>query len=240
MLLMRLIDGQYTKIPFYGIPRMTAWLRSEGHEVNHKRVERLMGKMGIRAIYPKRNVSKATEEHTKYPYLLKDMKIDSPNKAWASDITYIPLRRGYIYLVAIMDWYSRYVLSWEISNTLDVNFCLEALEKALHVGTPEIFNTDQGSQFTSHAFTSCLLDNAIKISMDGKGRAMDNIFIERLWRSVKYEEVYLHDYETVLDAVKGIGSYFGFYNHERFHQSLNYETPATWYFGKKQAGLVLN
>jgi putative transposase len=219
---------------------MTAWLRNQGHEINHKRVERLMGKMGIKAIYPKRNLSKSTEEHKKYPYLLKDIKVDCPNKAWASDITYIPLHRGYIYLVAIMDWYSRYVLSWEISNTLDTNFCLEALEKALQVGKPEIFNTDQGSQFTSNAFTSCLLDKDIKISMDGKGRAIDNIFIERLWRSVKYEEVYLHDYETVPDAVKGIGSYFGFYNYERFHQSLNYETPATWYFSKQQADFVLN
>jgi putative transposase len=219
---------------------MTAWLRNQGHEINHKRVERLMGKMGIKAIYPKRNLSKSTEEHKKYPYLLKDIKVDCPNKAWASDITYIPLHRGYIYLVAIMDWYSRYVLSWEISNTLDTNFCLEALEKALQVGKPEIFNTDQGSQFTSNAFTSCLLDKDIKISMDGKGRAIDNIFIERLWRSVKYEEVYLHDYETVPDAVKGIGSYFGFYNYERFHQSLNYETPAKWYFCKKPAEFILN
>lgn len=219
---------------------MTKWLREQGHIVNHKRVERLMAKMGIKGIQPKRNLSKPSKEHKKYPYLLRNVEITHPNHVWSTDITYIRLRQGYLYLVAIIDWYTRYVLSWEISNTLDTEFCISALEKALTKGKPEIFNTDQGSQFTSLAFTSALEDRNIQISMDGKGRAIDNIFIERLWRSVKYEEVYLKDYETVLDAIRGLNSYFEFYNNERYHQSLNYLTPASVYYKEAQTGISLN
>ncbi|HOV85945.1 MAG TPA: IS3 family transposase, partial [Syntrophobacteraceae bacterium] len=229
LMLMRLIDEHYTRFPFYGSPRMTAWLRSEGYGVNHKRVERLMRQMGIQGVCPRRNLSKGCDGHRKYPYLLAGLTVDHPNQVWCSDITYIRLVKGFVYLVAIMDWYSRFVLSWEISNTLDTHFCMESLERALLRGTPEIFNTDQGVQFTSAAFTSRLLDEQIRISMDGRGRAFDNIFIERLWRSVKYEEVYLKDYETVMDAVTGIGSYLDLYNHERLHPSLGYRTPAEVY-----------
>jgi putative transposase len=223
---MRLIDEQYTRMPYYGSPRMTAWLCRQGYQVNHKRVARLMRVMGIQGICPKPNLSKAGEENKKYPYLLRDLEINFPNQVWCSDITYIRLLKGFVYLVAIMDWYSRYVLAWEISNTIDAQFCVHALNKALKIGTPHIFNTDQGAQFTSDAFTSRLLEANIQISMDGKGRVFDNIFIERLWRSVKYEEVYLKDYRTVLDAVNGIGRYLDLYNHERLHQALNYHTPA--------------
>lgn len=189
-----------------------------------------MHKMGIQGIYPKRNLSKASCEHKKYPYLLRGFKIDHPNQVWCSDITYIRLANGFVYLVAVMDWYSRFVLSWEISNTLDTYFCMEALEKALQQGKPEIFNTDQGPQFTSKLFTSRLEDEQIQISMAGKGRAFDNIFIERLWRTVKYDEVYLKDYQTVYDAVTGIGNYFPVYNYERLHQSLDYKPPAEIHF----------
>ena len=230
LVLMRLIDEQYTRFPFYGSPRMTAWLRREGYPVNHKRIERLMNKMGIQGVCPKKNLSKGCDEHRKYPYLLGGLMIDHPNQVWSSDITYIRLLKGFVYLVAVMDWHSRFVLSWEISNTLDAHFCMEALERALLKGRPEIFNTDQGVQFTSSSFTSRLMGEKIRISMDGRGRAFDNIFIERLWRSVKYEEVYLKDYETVMDAVTGIGSYLDLYNHERLHQSLGYHTPAEIYF----------
>jgi len=225
LLLMRLIDEEYTRHPFYGVPRMTEYLMKQGHSVNHKRVERLMREMGLEGICPKKNLSRGKEGHRIYPYLLRGLEVSYPNQVWCSDITYIPLLSGFIYLVAIMDWYSRYVLSWEISNTLDTHFCLDALEKALRYGKPEIFNTDQGSQFTSEAFTGRLQSEAIKISMDGRGRVFDNIFIERLWRTVKYEEVYLKDYETVYDALVGIGDYFPFYNYERPHQSLTYKTP---------------
>lgn len=227
--LMHLIDEQYTRFPFYGSPRMTAWLCREGYEVNHKRIERLMRKMGIQGVCPKKNLSKGCEQHRKYPYLLAGVTVDHPNQVWCSDITYIRLVKGFVYLVAVMDWYSRFVLSWEISNTLDTHFCTEALERALSRGKPEIFNTDQGSQFTSDSYTSRLLEKKIRISMDGRGRAFDNIFIERLWRSVKYDEVYLRDYQTVMDAVSGIGSYFDLYNYERLHQALNYRTPAEVY-----------
>jgi len=231
LLLMRLLDEEYTRHPFYGAPRLTDWLCRQGHHVNHKRVERLMRKMGIEGICPRRNLSKSTEEHVKYPYLLRGLKIEYPNHVWCSDITYIRLPMGFLYLVAVMDWYSRYVLSWAISNTLDTTFCIEALNKALAQGKPEIFNTDQGSQFTSKMFTSRLERDVIAISMDGRGRVFDNIFIERLWRSLKYEEVYLKEYETGYDAVACIGNYLKFYNHERHHQSLNYMTPASVYFG---------
>jgi putative transposase len=210
---------------------MTAWLRREGHIVNHKRIERLMRIMGIQGLCPKRNLSKTSEQHKKYPYLLRNLAIDHPNQVWCTDITYIRLSKGFVYLVAVMDWFSRYVLSWEISNTLDTQFCLDALNKALHKGKPEIFNTDQGSQFTSCLFTSRLEDEHVKISMDGRGRVFDNIFIERLWRSLKYDEVYLKDYQTVYDAIMGINNYFQTYNDERLHQSLNYCTPFEIHFG---------
>lgn len=230
---MRLIDEQYTKTPFYGVPKITGWLRNQGYRVNRKRIARLMSKMGISAIYPKRNLSKASAEHKKYPYLLREVEINRVNQVWSTDITYIRLRKGFIYLVAIIDWHTRYVLSWEISNTLDTHFCITALEQALKKGKPEIFNTDQGVQFTSHIFTSRLENEGIKISMDGKGRAIDNIFIERLWRSLKYERVYLNDYETVYEAIGDIDDYFKFYNHERPHQSLGYKTPAAAYLPSK-------
>lgn len=191
--LMRLIDQQYTRHPFYGSPRITAWLRAQGLGVNHKRVETLMPVMGIAAIYPKPNLSRKDSKHKVYPYLLRDVSVRRVNQVWSTDITYIPLARGFVYLVAIIDWHSRYVLSWEISNTLDVGFCLSALAQALEVGSPEIFNTDQGSQFTSHIFTARLESAGITISMDGRGRAFDNIFIERLWRTVKFEDIYVKD-----------------------------------------------
>ncbi len=227
---MRLIDEEYTRYPFYGIERMTAVLRRGGHTVNPKRIRRLMRLMGLEAIYPKPNLSKPVKEHKIYPYLLRGVTIDRADQVWSTDITYIRLNRGFIYLVAIMDWFSRYVLSYAFSTTLDKDFCLEALRDALKVGTPEIFNSDQGSQFTSDAFTGILQEARIAISMDGRGRALDNIFVERLWRNVKYERVYLHNYETVREAVRDIEGYFDFYNNERPHQSLNYQTPAEVYF----------
>ena len=224
--LMRLIDEQYTRTPFYGWPRMTAHLRRQGFEVNHKRVQRLMGKMGLQAIYPKRRTSIAAQGHKVYPYLLRNLAITRPNQVWSADITYIPMVRGFMYLVAIMDWYSRYVVTWQLSNTLDELFCLDALDRALAQGQPDIFNTDQGAQFTALAFTSRLERAEIRISMDGRGRALDNVFIERLWRSVKYENVYLYEYAVVPELEKGLHEYFTFYNHERLHQSLSYQTPA--------------
>lgn len=236
--IMREIDEIYTRMPFYGVPRMTAELIRRGYQVGEKRVRRLMKEMGIRAIYPKPNLSKPGKAHLIYPYLLKDVEIRMRNHVWSTDITYIRMNRGFIYLVAVMDWYSRYVLSWEVSISLDVEFCIEALEKAFREGIPSIFNSDQGSQFTSEAFTGRLLERGIKISMDGRGRAYDNIFIERLWRSLKYEEVYLNDYETIADARLGIGRYFELYNHERLHQALEYETPASVYFGRKEVKLT--
>jgi putative transposase len=231
--MMGLIDKQYTRFPYYGVPRMTAWLRREGHDVNHKRIERLMRIMSIQGVCPKRNLSKSDEQHKKYPYLLKDLDIVRPNQVWSSDITYIRLSKGFVYLVAVMDWFSRYVLSWRLSNTLDTQFCIDALDVALGKGRPDIFNTDQGVQFTSNLFTSRLIDNKIKISMDGKGRAFDNIFIERLWRSLKYEEVYLKAYQTVTDAIVGIGNYFRTFNKERLHQSLKYCTPYEVHYRKE-------
>lgn len=229
--LMNLLDEQYTKAPFYGSPRMTAWLRREGYQVNHKRIERLMSLMGIEALRPKPNLSKGSVENRIYPYLLRGVSIERVNQVWSTDITYIRMQKGFLYLVAVMDWFSRRVLSWELSNSLESSFCVSALECALEMGKPEIFNSDQGVQFTSQSFTSRLLKEGIRISMDGRGRAFDNIFIERLWRSVKYEEVYLKGYSQVKDAVSGLADYFEFYNQERLHQSLNYRTPEEVYFG---------
>ena len=233
--LMRRIDEQFTKRPFYGVPRMTAWLRATGHLVNEKRVRRLMRRMGLETIYPKPRLSAKGADHKIYPYLLKDVTIDRPDQVWATDITYVRLAHGFVFLVAIMDWYNRYVLSWELSTTLDKEFCLEALRRVFRISQPEIFNTDQGAQFTSVDFTKLLLDEGIQVSMDGRGRVFDNIFIERLWRSVKYEEVYLHDYETVANARGNLGAYFQFYNEERLHESLDYRTPHEMYFGTRTA-----
>ncbi len=197
--MMNMIDEQFTKTPFYGVPRMTAWLRRQDHEVNPKRVRRLMRKMGLEAIYPKKMLSKAHPAHKKYPYLLRDVVIDHPDQAWCTDITYIRLQQGFVYLVAIMDWHSRYVLAWDISITLDAAFCIRTLERALKLSSPDIFNSDQGVQFTSADFTNILEREGVRISMDGRGRVYDNIFVERLWRTVKYEEVYLHQYLTVAE-----------------------------------------
>jgi putative transposase len=234
--LMRLIDQQYLERPFYGSRRMTVWLRNQGYRVNRKRVRRLLGIMGLRAIYRRPKTSQPAPGHQVYPYLLQGVAITRPNQVWTADITYIPMARGFLYLVSIMDWYSRYVLSWQLSNTLEVGFCIEALEEALRNGQPEIFNTDQGAQFTSQAFTSLLEQHGIKVSMDGKGRYTDNLFIERLWRSLKYEEVYLKAYAGGKEARAGIGGYFDFYNMERPHQALGYQTPAEVFInGKKTA-----
>ena len=230
--LMRLLDEQYTKTPFYGVARMTAWLRQQGYAVNPKRVRRLLRRMGVEAIYPKPRLSLADSGENggrRYPYLLRGRPITAVNDVWSTDITYIRLRSGFLYLVAVLDWYSRYVLAWDLSNTLDTRFCLQALEGALRHGQPTIFNTDQGVQFTSLAYTGRLEQAGIQISWDGRGRALDNIFVERLWRSVKYEEVYLHDYATGADAYGGLTRYFRFYNHERPHQALGYQTPAQVY-----------
>jgi len=229
--LMKLIDQQYTKYPFYGTRRMTEWLRKEkGRHINRKHIQRLMRLMGLEGLAPKPNTSKPKKTHKKYPYLLKGLKIDRSNQVWATDITYIPMNRGFVYLVAIIDWYSRYVLSWRISNTMDTSFCIDALNDALHRhGKPEIFNTDQGSQFTSEDFTDVLEKNGIKISMDGKGRWVDNVFVERLWRSLKWEEVYPKCYETVFEAKAGISNWMKFYNNERLHQALDYKTPKEIY-----------
>ena len=226
---MHLIDEQYTRTPFYGVPRMTVWLQHQLCDVNHKRVARLMRLMGLQAIYPKPNIGRKHPEHKIYPYLLRDVKIVRPDQVWSTDITYIRMKGGFLYLTAVIDWYSRYVLSWQLSNTLDSYFCIEALEDALDGRRPEIFNTDQGVQFTSNSFTSVLEDHGISISMDGRGRALDNVFVERLWRSVKYEEVYLHDYQTPVEAQLGLDRYFKFYNKERFHQSLGYRIPGEVY-----------
>jgi len=224
--LMELIDRQYLQTPFYGSRKMTACLRRQGHQVNRKRVQRLMRRMGIEAIYRRPNTSRRDSGHKVYPYLLRGLQIDKVNQVWATDITYIPMARGFMYLVCIMDWHSRYVLSWRLSNTLEADFCVDALEEALSSVVPGIFNTDQGSQFTSEAFTSVLSNRGVQISMDSVGGYMDNVFVERLWRSVKYEEVYLKVYESVAEARAGIGAYLRFYNNERPHQALDYRTPA--------------
>jgi putative transposase len=230
--LMRLIDEQYLRTPFYGVRRMTDYLRRQDHPVNPKRVRRLMRQMGLEAIYPKgrRCLSQAAAGQKRYPYLLRGLEITGPDQVWAADITYVPMYRGWLYLVAIMDWLSRYVLSWEVSVSLEADFCVAALERALATGhRPEIFNSDQGCQFTCQAFTERLASAGVRISMDGRGRVFDNIFVERLWRTVKYEEVYLKDYQTVAEARLNLGRYFAFYDLERPHQSLDYRTPAEVY-----------
>jgi putative transposase len=227
--LMRLLDEQYTRTPFYGKRKMVVFLAEQGYRVDRKRVRRLMQLMGLETIYPKPRLSQPGEPAVRYPYLLREMSITGINQVWSSDITYIRLARGFIYLTAIIDWWSRFVLAWELSTTLETSFCLAALDRALSVARPEIFNTDQGVQFTSKDYTNRLLQSQIRISWDGRGRALDNIFVERLWRSVKYEEVYLKDYQTVSDARDGLTQYFQFYNYERYHQSLDYQTPFTVY-----------
>jgi len=229
--LMRLIDRCHLEHPYYGSRRIRDWFEDERQQVNRKRVQRLMRTMGLAALYPKRNLSLANQKHKVYPYLLRGLVIDRPNQVWATDVTYIPMARGFVYLVAIMDWYSRRVLSWRVSNTLDVSFCVDALSEAIDQhGAPEIFNTDQGSQFTSEDFTGVLKQHDIRISMDGKGRWVDNVFVERLWRSVKYEEVYLRAYDSIGDARDSLGRYFSFYNTKRRHQSLDRQTPDSVYY----------
>jgi putative transposase len=230
--LMRRLDEQYTQTPYYGVRRMTAWLQSQGYAVNRKRVARLLRTMGLETIYPAPHMSQGHPMHRVYPYLLRGVPITKVNQVWSTDITYIRLHGGFIYLVAVMDWFSRYVLSWALSITMDVGFCLEALEQALGVATPDIFNSDQGAQFTSLEFTGRLAAAGIQISMDGRGRALDNVFVERLWRTVKYEEVYLKDYETPQEATQQLGRFFVRYNEQRQHQSLGYQTPARVYFGR--------
>ena len=228
---MVLIDEQYTHTPFYGVDKMTEWLRREGHRVNPKRIRSLMRQMGLEAIYPrrKRGLSTAHKEHKIYPYLLKNVAVTCPDQVWATDITYVRMYHGWLYLMAIMDWFSRYVIEWELSVTLEPDFCVAAPERALTKGQPEIFNTDQGSQFTSANFVEPLKAAGVQISMDGTGRVFDNIFVERLWRTVKVEEVYLRDYQTVAEAMLSLGRYFAFYNNERLHQALGYRTPAEVY-----------
>ena len=226
--LMGLIDRQYTKRPFYGSRRMTAWLNDNAEEVNRKRVQRLMRLMGLEAIYPKPKLS-AGRPHKVYPYLLRDVAINRVDQVWSTDITYVGLPGGFMYLAAIIDWYSRYVIGWQLSNTLDGVFCLELLREALSRGKPEVFNTDQGVQFTAEAFTTTLEEAGVKVSMDGKGRCLDNVFVERLWRSVKYEDLYVYRYESVAELRSGLGRYFAFYNGERLHQSLDYRPPAEVY-----------
>lgn len=223
--IMRLMDEQYLKTPFYGARRLQAYINDQGYSVNIKRIRRLLRLMGLEAIYPKPNISKVPPGHKIYPYLLNGLSINDSNQVWSSDITYIPMKSGFLYLVAIMDWYSRYVLSWRLSNNLDSTFCVDALDEALALGCPEIFNTDQGSQFSSDSHISRLIVNQIKISMDSKGRAVDNVFIERLWRSLKYEYVYINAPETGQELYYGLFDYFNFYNNERPHQSLGYQAP---------------
>ena len=231
MAVMKLIDQQYLTTPFYGSRRMRVWLGRQGHSTNRKRVRRLMRTMGLQAIYRRPRTSKPGPGHKVYPYLLGGMEITRPNQVWAADITYIPMAKGFLYLVAIMDWHSRCVLAWRLSNTLDADFCVQALEEALGKGRPEVFNTDQGSQFTSEGFTGLLERHGVRISMDGKGRYSDNIFVERLWRTVKYEEVYLKAYSGGGEAKAGIDNYFRFYNAQRPHQALSYRTPAEVFNG---------
>jgi len=239
-LLMRLLDEQYLRTPFYGVAKMTAWLRRRGHAVNPKRVRRLLRLMGLEAVYPKRRrgLSQAAEGVRKYPYLLKDVAVVRPDQVWAADLTYVPLERGWLYLMAILDWFSRYVVAWEVSLSLEADFCVAALERALATGRrPEIFNTDQGPQFTSLDWTEVLEGAGVAISMDGRGRVFDNIFVERLWRTVKYEEVYLRDYAGPREARQGLGRYFEFYNQERLHEGLAYRMPAEVYGAVEGRGL---
>jgi len=226
VLLMRLIDERYLNHPEYGYPRMTDWLIDQGHAVNPKRIARLMQRMGLQAITPGPHTSRPALGHKIYPYLLRNVAVERVNQVWSTDITFIPMRQGYMYLVAVIDWYSRCVLAWELSNTLESSFCVEALKRALERGLPEIFNTDQGSQFTSAAFTRVLLEKKIAISMDGRGRALDNVFIERLWWTVKYEDIYPRNYEDGPALHRGVNRYFSYYNEERKHTSLDNQTPA--------------
>jgi len=228
-MLMHELDRQYTETPFYGVLKMTEHLRTLGHWVNPKRVRRLLRQMGLEAVYPKPKLSEANPEHKIFPYLLRNVPIERSNQVWSTDITYIRMKQGFVYLMAIIDWYSRYVLNWALSITLEADFCIDALNEALDLSQCEIFNTDQGSQFTTQRFTKPLLERGIQVSMDGRGRALDNIFVERLWRSVKYEKVYLNDFETVKEVHLGLKDYFDFYNHRRLHQSLDYRTPAEVY-----------
>lgn len=231
---MRLLDEQYTATPYYGVLRMEAHLRALGYQVNQKRVRRLLRTMGLEAIYQKPGTSQPNPEHKVFPYLLRGLPIERCDQVWSTDITYVRLARGFVYLMAVIDWYSRYVLGWAISTTLEADFCIEAVGKLLDAGTCEIFNTDQGAQFTTPRFTQPLLDKGIRVSMDGRGRALDNIFIERLWRTVKYEHIYLQDIQTVQEAWLGLRDYFEFYNHRRLHQSLDYRTPAQVYWAGRQ------
>jgi putative transposase len=229
---LRLLDEEYTRHPFYGVRKMTVWLRQQGHGVGPKRVRRLLRAMGLMAVYAKPRLSLNPLGQQRFPYLLKGVAIVRPNQVWSTDITYIRLRDGFVYLVAVLDWYSRYVLAWELSISLEVNFCVATLERALAGQRPEIFNTDQGVQFTSPIFQAPLLAAQVRLSMDGRGRAFDNIFVERLWRTVKYEEVYLKDYRDVAEARHGLGQYFRFYNDQRIHQALDYRTPQSVHFAR--------
>lgn len=236
--LMNRVDEMFTKRPFLGSRKLCEYLNLEGFDVGRDKVRSVMLDLGLEAIYPRRNLSKRNQAHKIYPYLLRNVNILRLNQVWSADITYIRLGCGFVYLVAVIDWYSRYVLSWRLSNTLDSDFCVEALAEALWYGKPEIFNTDQGSQFTSEAFTGLLLKNGIQISMDGKGRALDNVFVERLWRTVKYEDVYLNSYHSIPETERGLRDYFEFYNNERIHQALKYRTPAAVYTGSRKNGLA--
>ncbi len=230
LLLLRLLDEKYTQHPFYGSRKMTVWLRTLGHIINRKHVQRLMRVLGLVAMVPRPNTSKKHPQHAIYPYLLRGLAITRPNQVWSADITYVRLVHGFVYLVAIIDWYSRKVLSWQVSNTMDVSFCRDCLDEAIRkYGSPDIFNTDQGSQFTSDQWINKLQEHGVKISMDGRGRALDNIFVERLWRSVKYEDIYLKNYATMPELLLGLATYFIFYNHERYHQALGYQTPVNVY-----------
>jgi putative transposase len=224
--LMRLLDEEYTAHPFLGSRRLTAWLIGQGEAVNRKRVQPLLRLMGLEAIYPKPKLSAAGRGQRIYPYLLRKVRVERPDQVWSTDITYVPLACGLMYLAAVLDWYSRYVVAWRLSNTLDGSFCLEMLEEALSRGRPEVFNTDQGVQFTAQAWTGRLESAGVAVSMDGRGRCLDNVFVERLWRTVKYEDIYLRGYEAVPQLQQGLGCYFPYYNEERLHQALDYRTPA--------------
>jgi putative transposase len=234
--LMRLIDQQFLRTPFFGSRRMRVYLERAGETVNRKRVQRLMAVMGLEALFPKPRTTTAALDGRVYPYLLRDRVLTHADEVWSSDITYVPMRRGFMYLTAVIDWFSRYVLSWRLSNTLDGRFCLEALDEALAVGRPEIFNTDQGSQFTAQEYTGRLEEAGVAVSRDGRGRALDNVFVERLWRSVKYEDIYIKDYESVPELESGLAAYFRFYDEERPHQSLGYRTPAKVYRARSRGG----
>jgi putative transposase len=234
--LMQLLDGQYLETPFFGSRRMTLWLCSRGFQVNRKRVQRLMRLMGLEAIYPHRQTSMPDKQHKIYPYLLRNVLIERVDQVWSADITYVPMRRGFMYLIAVLDWHSRYVISWQLSNTLDGDFCVSALQEALNLNRPEVFNTDQGAQFTARAFIEVLEGAGIAISMDGRGRALDNVFIERLWRTLKYEDIYLRGYETVQELELGLERYFDFYRYRRPHMALNNLTPWDVYSAKTTVG----